>query len=142
MLLRPTANPEERLHLGELDADGRVSGFVPAGGEASLEIWIPGYGTLQHPTTRISLPPGVQSERKLEFEVGSLLLELPGGIALPATGMLELQLAEQSYRVDFDGGPSTLKCAKVLDNGRRFQLNLSPSEHTTSKSAWSMMRRR
>jgi len=47
--LRGVEDPSRRLYLGELGADGRVLGWVPAGGEAFADVQIQGYTTLRHP---------------------------------------------------------------------------------------------
>lgn len=124
--LHPIGKPDQALELGQLDADGRVSGFVRAGGEASLVIWIPDYAPLRHPTARVSLAQGMQPEQKIEFELGSLVLELPGTVVLPAVGNLELKLGDQSYRVEFAEGRSAMKFGRLIDGGRRFQFDLLP----------------
>ena len=89
--LRPVAPPRKGIQLGTTDAEGRVAGWAPAGGEARVEISTDRL-TLLHPTALIALELDRDVETTVRFEVGALRLELPSAIRLPSdgSGMLEL----------------------------------------------------
>jgi len=133
VMLRPLGGEPgetgETYELGDLDADGRVHGFVRAGGEAAVEVIVWGYTTLVHPTARVPLPVGAQPERTIAFELGALELALPESVAIPAEAVLEIDVAGRGYRVRIDAErppePSPLR--EVLDGGRRFRLHLIPA---------------
>jgi protocatechuate 3,4-dioxygenase beta subunit len=112
--------------LGEMDAEGRVRGFVRAGGEAEVLVNVWGYATLVHPTERVPLPVGAQPERTVAFELGGLELALPDGVAIPARGALVVEVEGRQYRVRIDAGVEPSRGAEVLDGGRRFRLHLLP----------------
>lgn len=71
----------------------------------------------------------MQPERTLEFEVGSILLTLPAGVALPARGQAKLTLSGQAINVGFHAGQLSCppSCAEIQSGGRTLRFDLLPA---------------
>jgi hypothetical protein len=119
-------SPELRHELGLTDAEGRVSGWAPAFGQARVELRLASGRHLAHPD-----PIGpLELDRKLvatvRYEVGSLRLALPPDLVLPAlcrgtltlteggaATPLSLYMNSSASRSDLELADGALRCAFV-----------------------------
>jgi hypothetical protein len=109
--LVPVEGFPTQLRLGNLDAEGRVSGSARALGDVRVGVWLKGLGQVFHPSTVLTLTYGTPVEAPVTFEFGGLRCFLPAGIPWPEKATLRLTLQPQ------DEGPVWATRA-VLRNGR------------------------
>lgn len=159
--LLPTEGGGEPHELGTTDQEGEVSGWAPVGQAVRVELRLADRATLLHPQPIGPLELDALLEAHLHFSVGSLQLELPPAVTLPAEGWLSLVLtpvddpaARTSHRLGLPAGSlpgemllegRTLLCKHVFPGDHELQLTVidagAPAERIPDGAGYRIERR-
>ena len=141
VFLKPADVRVELHELGTTDEAGRVQGWAPVCTTARVELQLPGGAELLHPDPIGPLELDARCEAHVRFAVGSLRIELPPTLVLPAQGWGSLVLTPaddpagrtrrglglpaSSEPADLTLEGHSILCAHVLPGEYELQLELT-----------------
>lgn len=131
VLLRPIETPLERLRLGTVNEQGRVSGAVRAAGESRVLLYTDAHVLLEHPTARVHLLLGTEPKAVLDFDSASLEVVLPNGLNFPDNALLEFEFTLHdaqpfTLNLNFFGRVLTWPQQGAAIDGQRITINHLP----------------